>query len=1051
MYRKIALPLSFAVLLAGVIRADDEGRPAPDFNRDVRPILSDRCFKCHGPDEDDRQAGLRLDVRSAATAKDGGRAAISPGSPETSEVYRRITSADPDERMPPPESKLRLTAEEVDILRRWIEAGAEYDAHWAFRAASDVTPPSPSGIPAHWTESAIDRFVYGKIAERNWAPRPEASRERLIRRLSFDLNGLPPTPEEVAAFVADPGPDAYEKLVDRLLASPRYGERMTANWLDVSRYADSYGFQVDRDRFVWPWRDWVIRAFNDNLPFDEFITWQLAGDLLPDASDDQILATLFNRLHSQKTEGGSVPEEFRVEYVADRLHTFGTAFLGLTLECARCHSHKFDPISTKEYYQLFAFFNQIDEAGLYAFFGNSVPTPTLKLASDAQKREIARIEEEIRAAEAELEAVAESRRAPFESWLDVRPDTAPPRGLLAHHSFDELLESRKVANLADPAKPVSISRNELVPGRHGSAVRLTGDDAVGLGVGNFPRYQPFSIALWLRSSDHKERAVIFHRSRAWTDSGSRGYQLLLEDGRPSASLIHFWPGNALRVRTRAAVEPGRWTHVAMTYDGSSRADGLKIYVDGELAPTDVVRDKLTKNITGTGGDTIAIGERFRDRGFKDGEVDEFYVFEREMTPLEIAQLYDGDRLKAVLQRPRAELAPAERSGLFAYFLHAFDEPFRAKLAVVRSKREARSKAVDGLRELMVMRELVPPRKTFVLERGHYASPTEEVNAGTPAVFPPLGDSDRGGEPNRLDLAKWLTRPDHPLTARVTVNRIWQLFFGSGLVATAEDFGSQGALPSHPALLDWLARRFVESDWDVKALVRTIVLSATYRQDSTADREAYRADPDNRWLARGPRYRLPAEMIRDNALAVSGLLVERIGGAPVKPYEVAVSFKPVARGKGDDLYRRSVYTYWKRTAPAPSMLALDAVKREVCSVKRETTASPLQALVLLNDPQFVEAARVTAERVERMGGSVEEKITRLFVLATSRFPAARELEILHRLYDEELAAFQAEPKRAREFRSNGEAPADDTLDPPRVAALGVVASSLLSYDECVIKR
>ncbi|MCH8924484.1 MAG: DUF1549 domain-containing protein, partial [Planctomycetes bacterium] len=673
---------------------------------------------------------------------------------------------------------------------------------------------------------AIDRFVLARLDRAGMSPSGETSPERLIRRVTFDLTGLPPTLQEIDAFLADKSDDAYEKLVERLLEKPAFGERMAADWLDVARYSDSYGYQVDRDRYVWPWRDWVIKAFNTNMPYDEFVTWQLAGDLLPEATDEQILATTFNRLHPQKVEGGSTPEEFRVEYVADRNHTFGTAFLGLALECCRCHDHKFDPIEQAEYYQLYAFFNTVDEAGLYSYFTSSVPTPTLLMTDTATKGRIVDVKKRIAQAERSLADLPGRRQKAFEAWLSSRPKSADPPGRVAYQDFEKFKSGA----------------NKSVPGRIGKAVKLTGDDAVGIGAGNFRRFDPFSVALWMNTPDEKKRAVVFHRSRAWTDAGSRGYQLLIEDGRLSASLIHFWPGNAIRVRTREKIPTAKWLHVTVTYDGSSRADGLRIFINGKPAECDVVRDHLYKNITGGGGNNIAIGERFRDRGFTNGLVDEFQVFNRQLAPIEVAQLHNGKALADALAAPADKLTAKTRESLLAFYLANFDAQYKAQLAAVRKVREERSRTVDGIREMMVMREMAQPRQTFLLKRGAYNMPAQRVTAGTPAVLPPFP----AGQPNnRLGLARWLTGDDHPLTARVAVNRLWQMCFGAGLVRTPEDFGSQGQPPTHPLLLDWLARDFIQHDWDVKRLIKLMVTSATYRQASSAPPNVLARDPQNR--------------------------------------------------------------------------------------------------------------------------------------------------------------------------------------------------------------
>ncbi|MCP4190426.1 MAG: DUF1553 domain-containing protein [Planctomycetaceae bacterium] len=1017
---------SFVVplLLFSIIPVFCGASETPDYQRDIRQILSDKCYACHGPDEQSREADLRLDRRENALH------VLSPDTPAESELLLRIVSQDPDVRMPPPDSKMSLSSAEIKILKQWIEASAPFEQHWSFQPLGSISPPQVKAPP--WVTNPIDAFVLDKLERAEITPAAEAKREQLIRRVSFDLTGLPPTLEEIRSFRNDQSPNAYERMVDSFLEKPQYGERMAATWLDIARYSDTYGYQVDRDRFVWPWRDWVIKAFNDNMPYDQFILKQLAGDLLPNATDQDVLATTFNRLHPQKVEGGSTPEEFRVEYVADRNHTFATAFLGLTLECARCHDHKYDPITQSEYYQFFAFFNTIDEAGLYSYFTSSVPTPTLLLGDEATRRSRAEAEQLIVDAERDLDAWIAKRHQPFEAWLSERPQQAEMVGQVAHRSFDEPMEGA----------------NHTVEGRFDKAVRMSGDDGISLKVGNFSRNHPFTVSLWMRVPDVKERAVVFHRSRAWTDAGSRGYQLLLEDGKLSASLIHFWPGNAIRVRSIHPVAVNEWTHVVMSYDGSSTASGLKLFVGGMPADVDQVRDNLYKNITGGGGDNIVIGQRFRDRGFTDGEVDEFRVFDRELTEIEVAQLFDGKTLERSLQTPLDRLTESQRQALFEFYLATVDPEYKERLASLRELRQSRSKMVDGVQEIMVMREMTRPRATYRLERGAYDAPAEEVIADTPDSLPEFP----AGQPrNRLGLARWLIGSNHALTSRVAVNRLWQQCFGQGLVRTPEDFGSQGEIPSHQELLDWLAFRFVESGWDVKQLLKLMVMSSTYRQSSVAG-DLMEIDPENLLLARSPTYRRSAEMIRDNALAVSGLLEQKVGGAPVKPYEVAVSFKPLKRDSGKGLYRRSLYTFWKRTAPAPVMMTLDAAKREVCVVKRERTSSPLQALVLLNDPQFVEAARVMAERLlQKLGDEPVEIVREAFEELTSRAATEQEVQILIRLWDQQLKYFQANPKRTIAFLQMGDSAQDESLNAASVAAAASVMSTLLNYDECVVKR
>ena len=1050
--------------------------PAPiDFSRQVRPILSDACFHCHGPDEAGRKARLRLDTFEGATRDKGGLAAIVPGHSLDSELIARVLSTDPEEAMPPPESKrARLTPEHIAILKQWIDEGASYQPHWAFQPLAPVAAPEGRA-----EASPIDRFVVAGLARRGLSLQPEADRDALLRRITFDLTGLPPTPAELAAFRNDSAPDALERTVDRLLASPRFGERMATDWLDLARYADSFGFQVDRDREMWPWRDWVIRAFNQNLPWDQFVTWQLAGDLLPGATDDQILATAFNRLHPQESEGGSVEEEYRVNYVNDRVATFGTAFLGLTLDCARCHDHKYDPISQREYYSLAAFFQNIDEAGLYSYFTRAVPTPTMWLQDASHRERYQAATDAVARAESALAALRESRRGAFLAWAkDPKADRGLLVGEIARFDFESrepatpapvkdktarrasteprigdevpdeepfaditsrLTGAVSFANALAPGQPAtSAKENESVPGRSGLGLQLTGDHPLDTRVGNFRRHDPFTLSLWLQIPDTKERAVVLHRSRAWTDAGSRGYELLIEDGRLKWSLIHFWPGNAASIRATAPLPTGRWVHVTVRNDGSSRAAGLSLFVDGEPVAVDIIRDGLTKDIRGGGGDSLAVGERFRDRGLKGGSVDDLRVFNRALTDLEVRELH----------QPGAA-AGASDDAWFATYLALHDGPFQARLAALHEARAHRNRVAVEAREIMVMRELPEPKPAYVLRRGEYNLPGERVTAATPAALPPFpADAPR----NRLGLARWLTAPDHPLLARVTVNRFWQSLFGRGLVFTSDDFGNQSERAEYPELLDWLAGEFVRSGWDVKALWRTIVLSQTYRQRSFADPTLMADDPANLWLARGPRHRLPAEMIRDHALAASGLLVERVGGAPVSTYDLPESFKPAPAGRGEDLYRRSLYTFWRRNGPGPVLEAFDTPKRVVCVARRDTTNTPLHALVLLNGVQFVEAARVLAERLlQESGGTGEAFLRTAFARLSGRAADPKEQEILGRMYAEQQQHYRQRPDDALALVALGDTPRNPATDPVVLAAATTVVNALMNHDTFVVKR
>lgn len=1019
------------------------------FSREVLPILSDNCFYCHGPSETGRKADLRLDVPEGAFRVKKGVAVIKPGKPEESALIQRLHSTDPDELMPPPDSHRQLTATQKDILRRWVAAGAPWGKHWAFESLQDVpVPPADAGQKPG---SAIDQFVRAKLSAEHLAPATEADRTTLIRRVYLDLTGLPPSPAEVESFSRATTPDAYEALVDRVLGLPAYGERMAQEWLDLARYADTYGFQADVERDLSPWRDWVIGSFNANLPFDQFLTWQLAGDLLPNPTREQQLATAFNRLHRQTNEGGSIEEEWRTEYVADRVHTMGTAFLGLTLECSRCHDHKYDPIGQRDYYSLFAFFNQIDESGLYSHFTAATPTPTMFLYGEGAEEKHRAARAAVQAAEAKLAETAQAARARFADWSRAGTSPGLPQPVAAF-PFESLVSNR-LESAIGPAKASLSDNPEIVPGKTGNALKFSGDNSATIeGAGSFKRTDPFSFDLWLKPGVKQERAVVFHFSRAWTDSGSRGYELVLDQGRPFFGLIHFWPGNAIAVRAKDALLTNEWTRLTVTYDGSSRAGGIALYRDGHPLATEVVRDHLYKDIhhrsewgDGEAGSIrLTLAGRFRDNGFKDGLLDEFHLYDTCLTGEEVARL-SGNSASSI-QHP---------ASAFATYLARVDEPYRAALAALKQARDAENDLVAPVREIMTMRDRPERRVTHVLKRGAYDAPADTVEPGTPdRIFPFPADAPR----NRLGLARWMTDPKNPLTARVAVNRVWKLHFGRGLVTTVEDFGAQGRLPSHPELLDWLAGEFIRSGWDRKALHKLILMSATYRQTSAASPELLARDPDNVLLARGPKHRLGAEVIRDQALAASGLLVRKIGGPSVKPYQPAGVWEESGTGKsytqdkGEKLYRRSLYTFWRRTAPPPSMLTFDATSREVCTAKRESTTTPLQALVLLNDPQFLEAGRVLAEQLLRDHATdLDSRVDATCRHLLGRAPQAKERVILGQLLREQLDYFRSNPEAAAKYLTIGERPRDEALPADQVAATAVLASAVMNHDDFVMKR
>lgn len=1021
-----------------------------DFNFHIRPLLSDRCFTCHGPDERGRKGKLRLDTEEGARKlldEATGLRPFTPRSLEKSEAYQRIITTDEDNLMPPPDSNLHLSADEIALIKRWIEQGAEYQRHWSFTAVKQPEVPKIKGVKG--SLNPIDAFILAKLEQKKLKPTGRASKETLIRRVALDLTGTPPSLAEQDAFLADTSPNAYQKMVEQYLNAPAYGERMANEWLDLARYADTYGYQADVEYDMSPWRDWVIRAFNENMRYDDFIQWQIAGDLFPNATREQKLATAFNRLHRQTNEGGSIEEEFRVEYVMDRVHTMGTAMLGLTFECARCHDHKYDPISQKDYYRLTAFFNNIDESGLYSHFTRATPTPVMPLYAGDQEAKHKELRQQVDAAEKRVTQAGKEALPRFEAWAKNAALTVPTP--MARFAF-EGITSNTIASVIGEAKASLSDDPVLVEGHDGKAIQFSGDNSATIeGAGAFKRTDEFSFSLWLKPTEKQDRAVVFHFSRAWSDSASRGYELILEQGIPQFALIHFWPGNALAVRAKEPLPLNEWTQFTVTYDGSSRAGGVTLYRNGQPLESEVVRDNLYKDIrhlgewgdSEAGGIRLTLAGRFRDTGFKNGLLDDFNVYDVCLTRDEVAHVHN----------PSA--APASGETLYKAYLARHDAAYIEAKKSLKVARDAENDFSIGVREIMVMRELDTPRPAYVLNRGAYDARGEEVQADTPnSIFPFPKDLPH----NRLGLAKWLVDARNPLTARVVVNRIWRQHFGRGLVVTQEDFGSQGRLPTHPELLDWLAYEFMRSGWDVKALHRLMLTSATYQQSSKTPAELLATDSENLWLARGPKHRLQAEQIRDSALAVSGLLNAEIGGTSVKPYqpaglwEEAGTGKSYSQDKGDKLYRRSLYTFWRRTAPPPSMLTFDATSREVCTAKRETTATPLQALVLLNDPQFVEAARVLGEHLVRESRTeISPRIITGFRKVLGRQPDTAEQKILQRLYAEQLAWFRAHPEDAAKYLKVGDKPRDESLPADEVAATTVLASALLNHDEFVMKR
>ncbi len=1011
-----------------------------DYSGEIRPILSDNCFACHGPDEEARTADLRLDQKESAFEDRGGYAAIVPSDPELSEILYRITSDDPLDVMPPPETNKSLTREQVDLIRRWIAQGAEWEEHWAFVPPSRPEPPNIA--EGDDTNSPIDRFIRARLNEVGLQPNPEADPETLIRRVTLDLTGIPPTPEEVDAYLEDQRPDAYERVVDRLLSSPRSGEHLSKAWLDAARYGDTHGLHLDNYREMWPYRDWVVQAINRGLPYDEFVTEQLAGDLLPDPTLDQLVATGFNRAHVTTSEGGSIKEEVYIRNVIERVDATGTVFLGLTVGCARCHDHKFDPITARDYYSMSAFFNSLDGNPLD---GNAAQhPPVVRVPSDQQAESLASIDQELQELRTRIKETI--------TQIDYDPSKEVKTGTYAvREDFDwiddQLPEGAKVvvqggSNTTDwpfvesPEAPVLSGEHA-----HGQTIEAQGQhvfaeatETLRIGEGDTlyafvfidPLNPPKEIMLQWNSGTWKHRAY-------WGEN-------LIEFGKDKTTE---------RVAQGPLPTTGEWVRLEIPasevgLQPGTVVSGIAFTQFGGTVYWD--RAGLRTWTPQQGKEYSSLGIWVRDQRILGDEA---------TIPAPI---------KTIIGQEAEDRTPDQSQQLRDYFVEHIYQPARAimePLIADRTAVEAKRKALmNEIPTTLVWKELKEPKPAHILTRGEYDQKGVEVDRAVPSFLPAMPE---GASQDRLGLAAWLTEPNHPLTARVAVNRLWQQFFGLGLVKTSEDFGSQGEPPSHPKLLDWLAVQFVEDDWDTKRMIRKLVTSAAYRRSSLVGSDDLAVDPANRLYARGPRFRLDAERLRDQALFVSGLLVERVGGEPVKPPQPSGLWKAVGYSSSntaqfkadtgpDRVHRRSLYTFWKRTAPPPQMTTFDAPSREACVMRRERTNTPLQALLLLNDPQFVEAARSLASRtLEEAGPSTEERVTRMFRLATGRTPKSIEVEVLSQTFRDLLDAYNDEPDAAAQLLEVGEVPVGSAVDPSVLAAWTMIANTLLNMDEVITRN
>lgn len=1049
--RNLILPAVFTVCLfqsfwsklqtvSAVEPADKASRI--EFNRDIRPILSEKCLHCHGPDPATRAAELRLDDPADATRPRDGYAIINRASPAESELLKRLLTTDADLKMPPADSGKEISPAEIQLLKAWVEQGAAYQQHWSFLPPQ--RPELPTVQQQTWSQTPLDRFVLARLEREQLQPSPRADKATLCRRLSLDLTGLPPTLDELDAFLNDHSPESYEKLVDRLLSSPRYGEHQARYWLDAARYADTSGYFTDEEWEMWHWRDWVINAFNQNMPFDQFTVEQLAGDLLPEPTQNQLIATGFHRNHMTTRETGVIDEEYRVEYIVDRIDTTSTVWMGLTVGCARCHDHKYDPLSQKEFYQLFAFFNNTPETGNTGTAGNA--KPILKIPSREYLAREQQLKDELAALEQQHQQREEQLQAEQKQWEQtVLSQLTPP-------SADQLVVFEPLDELKTDKSLTSMGPVEITPGFVDSAAKFDGTALLESNTPyRFHRDKPFTLAAWINPASGGPICLL---SQNDDSNHLRGFDIMIRKGKLSVHLIHKWNSNAIQVITDAGIRTGRWQHLLVTYDGSSTAAGVRIYLNGEPQTTSVPYDSLTGDITVD--QPFRIGRRSTSAFYK-GAIDDLRIYERVFSPDEARELADGQFLSSLLSLPAEKRTTQQQQELRDYYLKtAAPDSLRTAEKQLDELRSRLTKLQKNIPTTMVMHENETPRETFVLKRGVYDQHGEKVTAAVPQVLP---DFSPQLPQNRLGLARWLTSPQHPLTARVYVNRLWQQLFGVGLVKTVGDFGSQGEWPSHPELLDWLATEFQQSGWNVKHLLKQIVLSATYQQSSRVTPELYERDPENRLLARGPRFRLDAETVRDNALQISGLLVEKQGGPSVKPYQPPGLWEAVSydgnvtyeQSTGDGLYRRSLYTYWKRQSPPPGLMAFDAPTRETCTVRRPRTNTPLQALVLMNDPTYIEAARVLATQTLKQQATAANRIRFLFRTATSRLPDKAEQQILSRILEQQTNIYRQNPAAAAKLISVGAAPVDKTREATELAAWTMLASTIFNMDETLTKQ
>lgn len=1054
-FLKIACLVTPLALCIGSLSPADVLAANPiSYNQDVRPILAEHCFACHGADSASRKADLRLDKREAALESN----AFVPNKPDESELIKRILSTDPEVVMPPPSTRKTLKPEQIATLRQWIETGAEYQAHWSLIAPQ--RPALPAVKNANWPKTPIDYFILAKLEARGLTPAAEADRHTLARRVSLDLTGLPPSAEIVQAFVDDKSDNAYEKLVDKLMESKSWGEHRARYWLDLARYADSHGIHFDNFREMWSYREWVINAFNRNMPFDQFTTEQLAGDLLPNRTLAQQIASGFNRCNITTSEGGAIDEEYRVLYARDRTETTAQVWMGLTAGCAVCHNHKFDPLSQREFYAMSAFFNNTTQN---AMDGNIKDTPPVVFVpSEADAPRWSDLDKELTAARQALEARKAAGRPDFTAWLasDAANKVAssiPTNGLKLLAPLSEG-EGGKIAFTLNnqPGQAEAPSGAAWEAGTIGAkALQVVPGESFAIPTaGDFEKEQAFSFGAWIYYPEGNPTGSAI--ARMDDQNNYRGWDLWIENGLPGMHLINNWELNALKVVSQTPLKPKTWSHVFITYDGSSKAEGVAIYINGARQGVRIQKNALTAS-TKTNV-PLKIGQRHTASRLNNLRLQDLRIYDRALSPQETEQLGKGSRIASLVAKPADKRAAEETEELYAFWLATTDAAAIAQSAKI-GQLEAEQGAIRGRGTVAhVMQEKGDAAMAFVLFRGEYDKRRDEVKPETPTALPPFpAELPR----NRLGFAQWLLLPQQPLTARVAVNHYWQELFGTGIVSTSGDFGVTGELPSHPELLDWMAVEFREQGWDIKRFYKMLVMSATYRQAAITTPEKLEKDLANRLLSRGPRFRMDAEMVRDYGLAASGLLVNKIGGPSVKPYQPTGVWEAVAMigsntrdyvpDQGEGLYRRSMYTFWKRSAPPASMDILNAPSRETCTVRRERTNTALQALVTLNDPQLVEAARHLAQRaILHAPNDSQQQLTFVVNAVLCRPLKEDELKVVTASLADLTAFYASHDAEAKELITVGASKPDSRLDAKQLAPLTMLVNELLNLDEVLCK-